>query len=107
MYFAQEYMPLGRAVVISAGVAMVIIGVRAVTLMRFWLALASIVLPGVVTLAVTLVAAIWPYLQGILLTAEALGFFVAVMMLIPKIRTASIAPLGTGQNIPVAPAQME
>jgi hypothetical protein len=35
---------------------------------------------------VTLAAAIWTQLQGILLTAEGLGFFIAAMMLIPKIR---------------------
>jgi hypothetical protein len=36
MYFAQEYVSLGWAVLISAGVALVIIGVRAATLKSDW-----------------------------------------------------------------------
>ena len=39
MYFAQEYIPLGPAVLISAGVAVAIIGVRAVDADGTWLAL--------------------------------------------------------------------
>jgi prepilin-type N-terminal cleavage/methylation domain-containing protein len=97
MYFAQEYISLGWAILISGGVALAIIGIRAVTLMPVWLALAGIVLPGIVILAITLTAAIWPSYQGILLTAEALGFFITAMMLIPKIRiptqaTPSVVP---------------
>jgi hypothetical protein len=86
MYFAQEYIALGPAVLVSAGVALAIICVRAVTLMRAWLALAGVVLPAAAIMAVTLVAAVWSNLQGILLTAEALGFFIAAMMLIPRLR---------------------
>jgi hypothetical protein len=37
-------------------------------------------------LAATLVAAVMPRLQGIVLTAEALGFFVAAMTLVPRLR---------------------
>jgi prepilin-type N-terminal cleavage/methylation domain-containing protein len=94
MYFAQEYIPLGAAVLASAGLAVAIIGIRAVTLMRPWLALGGVVLPAAVILAVTLVAAIWKPLQGILLTAEALGFFITTMMLMPKVRIASATPPG-------------
>jgi hypothetical protein len=103
MYFAQEYISLGPAVLISSGVALAIIGVRALTLMPGWLALAGVVFPGVVILAVTLVAAIWPSYQGILLTAEALGFFIAAMMLIPKIRPGSTIPQGIDPNLSAAP----
>ena len=103
MYFAQEYVPLGPAVLLSAGVALAIMGVRAVTLMGIWLALAGVVLPAAVILAVTLVAAIWPSYQGILLTAEALGFFIAAMLLIPKIRAAAPAPQAVGLTVPSAP----
>jgi prepilin-type N-terminal cleavage/methylation domain-containing protein len=71
MYFAQEYISLGSAVLLSAGIALTIIAVRAMTLMPVWLALAGIILPGVAILAVTLVAAIWPSLQGILLWPSA------------------------------------
>jgi hypothetical protein len=104
MYFAQEYISLGPAVLISAGVALAIIGVRAVTLMGAWLALTGVVLPAVVILAVTLVAAVWPSLQGILLTAEALGFFVAAMMLLPKIRAAAITSQNIVPSLPAAPS---
>jgi type II secretory pathway pseudopilin PulG len=101
MYFAQEYIPLGAAVAASAGVALAIIGVRAVTLMGARLALAGVVLPAAAILAVTLVAAVVPRLQGILLTAEALGFFIAAMMLFPHLRLTGAAPAPVG---PVEPS---
>jgi len=85
MYFAQEYVSLLPAVLISAGVAITIIGVRTVTLMGFWPALTGVVLPAAAILAITLSAAVWPQLQGILLTVMALGFFIATMMLMPKV----------------------
>jgi hypothetical protein len=88
MYFAQEYILLGPAVVASAGIAIAIVAARAVTLMGIWRGLAGIVLPAAAILGVTLVAAIWPALQGILLTALALGFFIAAMMLMPKVNAA-------------------
>jgi hypothetical protein len=91
MYFAQEYIPLEAAVLASAGLALVIIGVRAVTLMSVRLALLGVVLPAAAILALTLVAAIAPRLQGILLTAEALAFFIVAMMLIPRLRPAAAA----------------
>ncbi len=96
MYFAQEYISLRAAVLTSAGVVLAIIAVRAVTIMGFRLALAGVVLPAAVVLAVTLVAAIWPYLQGILLTAEALAFFIAAMMLIPRVRVAGAPSVAAG-----------
>lgn len=92
MYFAQEYISLDAAVLASAGIAVAIIGIRAITLMRVWLALGGVVLPAIVIMAITLVAAVWKPLQGILLTAEALGFFIAAMMLMPKIQIVSAAP---------------
>jgi hypothetical protein len=91
-YFAQEYIPLWAAVLASAGVALAVIGVRAVTLMGVWLALAGVIVPAAAIMAVTLLAAIFPRLQGILLTAEALGFFIAAMMLLPRLRVAVAAP---------------
>jgi len=91
MYFAQEYISLAPAVLVSAGVALAIIGVRAVTLMGAWLALTAAIVPAVVIWALALIAAIWPSLQGILLTAEALGFFIAAMVLLPRIRAAETA----------------
>ena len=103
MYFAQEYISLEAAVLLSAGVAVAIIGIRAVTLMRVWLALGGVVLPAVVILAITLVAAIWKPLQGILLTAEALGFFITAMMLMPKVQTGSAASPVAVEPLAAAP----
>jgi hypothetical protein len=100
MYFAQEYIPLKIAVVISAGIALVIIGIRAVSLMGVWLALVGILFPAVVILAITLVSAIWPSLQGLLLTAEGLGFFITAMMLAPKLRMALVPARVSGQAPP-------
>ncbi len=91
MYFAQEYIPLGAAVAASVGVALSIIAVRAVTLMGIRLALAGVVFPAAAILAITLVAAIDPRLQGILLTSEALGVFIVAMMLFPQIGLPSAA----------------
>jgi prepilin-type N-terminal cleavage/methylation domain-containing protein len=104
MYFAQEYISLGGAVLASTGLALAIIGVRAVTLMGLRLALAGVVLPGAVILALTLVAAIWSNLQGILLTAEALAFFIAAMMLLPRVRFTGAPPQAPAQDLPVVPA---
>jgi prepilin-type N-terminal cleavage/methylation domain-containing protein len=103
MYFAQEYISLGPAVVASAAVALMIIAARAVTLMGPWMGLAGIVLPGTAIMAVTLVAALWTPLQGILLTAEALGFFIAAMMLMPKVWSAWSASLGLARPLPAMP----
>src|SRR5262249_50761386 len=72
MYFAQEFVPLWAAVLASVGVVLAIIGVRAVTILGPRLAWAGVVLPAAVILAITLVAAVWHHLQGVLLTAEAL-----------------------------------
>jgi prepilin-type N-terminal cleavage/methylation domain-containing protein len=85
MYFAQEYIPLNTAIFASACLVLAIIAVRAVTLMPVWLALSGIVFPAAAILAITIAAAIATQLQGILLTVEALFFFIAVMMLMPKV----------------------
>jgi prepilin-type N-terminal cleavage/methylation domain-containing protein len=100
MYFAQEYISLGPAVLASAGIALVVIGVRAVTLMGPWLALAGVVLPATAIMALTLVAAIWRPLQGILLTAEALGFFIVAMMLMPKAWATWAVPTQAARKAP-------
>ncbi len=98
MYFAQEYIPLKLAMFISAGIAISIIGIRALTLMRAWWAIGGIVLPAVAIMAVTLVAAVYKPLQGMLLTVEGLGFFIAAMMLMPMIHASSTAFWGVGRN---------
>jgi prepilin-type N-terminal cleavage/methylation domain-containing protein len=88
MYYAQEFIPLRAAILGSTGMVLAIIGARAVTIMGLWQGLAGVVFPAAAILAITLVAAIWTNLQGILLTAEAIGFFIAAMLLMPKIRAA-------------------
>lgn len=88
MYYAQEYISLPVAVVASAAIAVVVIGARAVTLMGAWQAVFGVVVPAAVILAVTLTAAIWPQLQGILITALGLALFVAAMMLMPHVAPA-------------------
>jgi hypothetical protein len=89
MYFAQEYISLAAAVVLSAGIAIAIIGIRAVALMGFRQGVAGVVLPATAIMAITLVAAIWKSMQGILLTTEALGLFIVVMMLMPRVFATS------------------
>jgi prepilin-type N-terminal cleavage/methylation domain-containing protein len=106
MYFAQEYIALVPAVLISAGFALTVIGVIAVTLMGVWLALGGVLLPATAILAVTLTAAIWPALQGLLLTVELLGFFIAAMLLLARIRATAIAPPTGGPEIATAPDEL-
>jgi hypothetical protein len=105
MYFAQEYVSLPLAVVISGGLVLLIIGVRSATLMGVKLAVAGIVLPAAVIMACTLVAAIWTRLQGIILTGELMAFFIAVMVLMPKAWPTWTAPLSAGPHpTPVTPS---
>jgi hypothetical protein len=103
MYFAQEYIALGPAVVVSSGTAIAIIAVRAVTLMGVWRGLAGVVFPAAAIMVITLLAAVWPPLQGILLTAEGLGFFIAAMMLMPKVNAASTSFWALARNPSVSP----
>ncbi len=50
-------------------------------------------------LAITLAAAIIPRLQGILLTVEALAFFIIAMMLLPKLKLSQfMSPLPAGMR---------
>jgi prepilin-type N-terminal cleavage/methylation domain-containing protein len=103
MYFAQEYIALGPAVLMSAGFALTVIGVLAVKLMGVWRALGGVLLPATAILAITLAAAIWPGLQGILLTVELFAFFIAAMLLLARTLAASGAPPAPALEIPSAP----
>ncbi|MGV3484715.1 MAG: type II secretion system protein [Planctomycetaceae bacterium] len=85
MYFAQEYISLIPAVVLSAAICIAIIWLRAMTLMGFWRSTLGVMLPAAIIMATTLVAAIWPALQGLLLTSLALAFFIVAMQLMPSI----------------------
>ncbi len=100
MYFTQEYVKLEEAVVLSAGLALAIIAIRAVTLMRFWLALAGVILPAAAILAITIAEAVNTQLQGILLTVEGLFLFITVMLLMPKAWALSMARQTVGQRMP-------
>jgi prepilin-type N-terminal cleavage/methylation domain-containing protein len=104
MYFAQEYVSLTAAVLLSSALALGVVGVRATTLMGWRAALAGVVLPGAVILALTLVAAVMPRLQGILLTAEALGLFVVAMMLLPHLNLTVWPTMEAAVPVPAPPA---
>ncbi|HXC35200.1 MAG TPA: prepilin-type N-terminal cleavage/methylation domain-containing protein [Candidatus Acidoferrales bacterium] len=86
MYFAQEFIPLNAAILISSAVVVVIIAIRAMTIMSLPLALFGIVLPAVGVLACTVVAAIDTRLQGILITVAGLLFFIVTMALMPRLK---------------------
>jgi prepilin-type N-terminal cleavage/methylation domain-containing protein len=86
MYFAQEFIPLNAAILISSALVLIIITVRAVTIMRARLALLGVVLPAALMLAVTLVAATHKQLQGLLITCVGMAVFITAMALIPRIK---------------------
>jgi len=100
MYFAQEFIPLKVAIVASSALVLAIIGVRTVTIAGVRLGLFGTVLPAAAILAVTLLAAIHPKLQGILITIVGLGLFILAMLLAPRfkwersLRPPGIAPAG-------------
>lgn len=104
MYFAQEYISLAWAVVVSAGVAIGIIGVRAMTLMGAARGIVAVVIPAIVIMSATLIATVWKSLQGVVLTSELLAFFVVAMILIPRINAASSAFWGWGRGPLLPPA---
>ena len=85
MYFAQEFVSLRAAIFASSAICLLIIGIRSLTIMGLPLALGGVVLPAAGVLAITLIAAVRPEYQGILLTVETIAFFVSAMLLLPKI----------------------
>lgn len=105
MYFAQEYVDLQSAVMISGVIAVVIIGIRTSTMMGFRHALVGILIPATAIMSLTLAAVVWPHLQGLLLTALALGFFVVAMTLMPKITARGRDFWGLFSRVPVAAEQ--
>jgi prepilin-type N-terminal cleavage/methylation domain-containing protein len=100
MYFAQEYIPLAQAVVLSASVCVIIIWARSMMLLGLWRSTYGIALPAVAIMTATLVAAIWPSMQGLILTSVALACFVCAMLLMPKINlhASEFWTLGTGPS---------
>ena len=92
MYFAQEFIPLNMALVISSAIVLLVIALRSATMMKIRLALFGIVLPSTVILTVTLVAALHTRLQGILITGMALAGFIVAMLLIPRWKRGRTLP---------------
>lgn len=109
MYFAQEYISLIPAVLASGGIAIAIIAVQSITLMGWQRALVGVIGPAVAIMSVALAATIWPHLQGILLTGLALGYFIAAMILMPRVLSSEIHFWGLstlrGPQAAPAPAQ--
>jgi len=100
MYFAQEFIPLNAAILISSAVVVVIIAIRSVTVMNLPLALLGIVLPAVLVLTCAVVAAIETRLQGILITIVGLMFFIVAMALMPRLKVGGrskgpVSPIST------------
>lgn len=92
MYFAQEFIPLNAAILLSSALVLIIITVRAVTIMRLRLAILGVVLPAALMLTVTLLAATHKQLQGILITCVGMTLFITAMALIPRIKRTPPSP---------------
>jgi prepilin-type N-terminal cleavage/methylation domain-containing protein len=88
MYFAQEFIPLQQAILLSGGAVILVLGIRAMSMLGWRLGLLGVALPAGAVMCVTLLAAIKPDLQGILLTGMALGLFVLTMALAPRLGLA-------------------
>jgi len=88
MYFAQEFIPLKAAILISSVFVLFVVGLRSLTIMGFRLGMLGVILPAAAIVAVTLLAALHPRLQGILSTAVGLGLFILAMLLIPRMKLA-------------------
>ncbi len=86
MYFAQEFIPLNTAIFASSAAVLLVIAVRAMTMMDVRLAVFGTVLPAAAILAVTLVAATHTRLQGILITGTGLAIFIVAMLLMPRMK---------------------
>ena len=90
MYFAQEFIPLKYAMFASSGFVVVVIAIRSITIMGWRLALFGTIFPAIAILALTLLAAIHPRLQGILITATGIALFIVAMLLIPRLKIERI-----------------
>ena len=101
MYFAQEYMDLKLAIGLSCGVATLVIAIRAMTALRPVLATAGVVFPALGIFGLTMMAALYPKLQGIVLTVELLIMFVVAMSIFSKLKLEWPQPK-TGEQQPQA-----
>ena len=92
MYFAQDFISLHAAMIVSSVLVLTVIAIRAVTIMPRRLAIMGIVVPAMAILAMTLLAAIQPRLQGILITIAGIALFVVAMLLIPRFKREQPSP---------------
>ena len=103
MYFAQEFMPLYTAIFTSSALVLLIIAIRAITMVGFRMGFCGIVIPGAAILGLTLLAAIHARLQGILITATGIAVFIVAMVLMPRLRLQPVPRLAQpppGSNPP-------
>lgn len=118
MYYAQEFMSLGAAVVLACVAMVAILSVRAVTLLGPRVGVLGVSLVAACVLTLTMLAAINPRMQGILLTIEAIGALVAAAMLLPRTELApprppmaetvpTHPPTAAGAGPPIEPADRE
>lgn len=85
MYFAQEFIPLYAAIFSSSVFVLLVIAIRAITIIGFRMGLFGIVVPAAAILGITLLAAIHVRLQGILITAAGIAVFIFAMVLMPRL----------------------
>jgi hypothetical protein len=86
MYFAQEFVPLTAAMIGSGALVILIIELRAIASLGWRVGIFGVALTGATIMLITLLAAIRPGLQGMLLTAMSLALFVLAMLLAPRLR---------------------
>ena len=86
MYFAQEFISLNAAMLAASALVLVVIGLRSATIVGLRFALFGSTLPAAAIMALTLLAAIHPRLQGILITATGIALFIVAMLLMPKLK---------------------
>ncbi len=103
MYFAQEFISLNAAILCSSGLVLVIIAIRTLTMMRPSVALLGVVLPAAAVLAVTILAATEKRLQGLLITATGLIFFIVAMTLMPRLKPADPSSTVKSPSPPAGP----
>jgi prepilin-type N-terminal cleavage/methylation domain-containing protein len=106
MYFAQEFIPIHAAILVSSAIVLAIIALRSITIMGLPLAMLGVVLPAVIVLAITILAAIQTRLQGLLITTAGLLFFIVAMLLIPRLKKNN-PPAGPARPATGAPAAGE
>jgi len=85
MYFAQEFLSLTMAVVLACVAMVGILSFRAVTLLGPKVGALGVALVAACTLALTMLAATNPRMQGMLLTIEAIGALVLMTILLPHL----------------------